>query len=180
MSLLEASPVLTSTKKGTAYLEIIPHGNKVRVQRTDAGKTLNKFWTVWLRQLLMEQTDRKHGFAVELRGSSVLVSSNTSPEGLMETVRAMAARIVPLSNPPMTRWGLDATSSFMPWRVKDEVDLTECLKSLRLPRGAHVTNGRWLMSLKRSQKCPFRISELALMVEYHVATTWTLPSDTAA
>ena len=166
-----ASPILTATKKGTAYLEIVPHGTKIRVQRTDSGRTLNRFWTAQLRQLLLEQTSPKHGFAVELRGSSILVSSNTSQQGLMETVRMLASRITPVPNPPMTRRDSTISNRYMSWFVDDGVDLTDCLSTLRLPR-AGVTGGLWHISLDRSQRCLFRIGELALMVESHVATTW--------
>lgn len=167
------SPVLTDTKKGTAYLKIVPHGSKVRVQRTQAGRTLNRFWMIWLRQLLLDKTDLKYGFAVEVRGTSLLVSSNSSRQGLEETVRAFAAQIAPIPNPPMTRRDDITSRREMWWWVKqdecDDVDLTECLRELQLPGKAWVDGGRWLVSLKRDAQNPFQIRELGMMVECHVA-----------
>lgn len=170
MSLLEVSPVHSTTESGIPYLEIVPSHKGVRVQRTEVGHCLNRFWTIWLRELVLHDTARKHGFAVELRDSSVRVSSNTTPEGLMETVRALAARIVPLPNPPIVRQEWSAKTNGMSWIVRGDVDLTECLKSLRLPRGARVEGGYWSVTLWRSPKCLFKTRDLALMVEYHVAT----------
>lgn len=170
MSPSAASPVITSTRKGTAYLEIVPHGKKVRVQRTEAGRSLNRFWTVWLRKLLLEQTDPKHGFAVELRGSSILVSSSTTAQGLMETVRSLAAQITPLRKPPISLREDWTTSRSASWEVHGDVDLSECLESLELPQKSRVdVSGTWFVSLTRHRSNSFRIGELCLMVELHVA-----------
>lgn len=169
MSSSSASLVTSSTRKGTAYLEVVPYRGKVRIQRTKAGRCLNKFWTVWLRQLILEKTDLKHSFAVELRGTSVLVSSRTTQQGLIETVRSLCEEIVPIPNPPITRIDSCTSKAGASWKIEGDFDIDACLESLDLPGKARV-HGDWGgCRITRDQKNVFRISELCLMVELHVA-----------
>ncbi len=166
----EISPIASANQSGVAYLEIVPYDGGVRVQRTDAGRrSLNPFWTVWLRQLILEKADPKHSFAVELRDSDVFVSSSSTPEGLMETVRAFGCRIHPLPL-PMRRRHASTTSRWMSWDT--EVDLSEPLKLLSLPGGKFRTWATPLHAvLERDQRNKFQIGTLGLMVECHIART---------
>lgn len=165
-----ASPVLSPTKHGTPYLEIVLQDDgKVRVQRTEAGKTLNKFWTAWLRHLILGKSDPRGGFAVELRGAAILVSASVSSQALMETVRAFAQQIVPIANPPIHRLTDSVTSRQACWNITSGVDLQDCLQSVQLPQPAQLQAQNGHIVLTRGSKNPFKIGELCLIVEHHVA-----------
>lgn len=164
------SPVTSRTSKGTAYLEIVPQQDgRVRIQRTETGKTLNKFWTIWLRRLILTSTCPKDGFAVELKGAEVLVSASLSRQAIVSTVSALAEHIVPIPNPPIYR-RVDAIRSRQAiWDVDPSVDLSEALNGIRLPHPAVLKLQNGLLTLDRGAKNPFTIGELCLIVEEHVA-----------
>jgi hypothetical protein len=87
-----------------AFLQLDFWGGRIRVRRTQLGKDkLNRFWTVWLRELIMTKTDIRFGFSVEVYGEYVLVAADTTPEGLLETVRQLAAQIYPIKELPLVR-----------------------------------------------------------------------------
>ncbi len=168
-------PVYTGTKRGTAYLEIIRQGSSVRVQTTLAGRTLNKFWTVWLRWLILAKTDSLHGFSVELLDSFVVVTSNVTPEGLVETVRSLAAGIVPLPNPPITR--LDRTTAHEAWwDIEPGTDVGALLQELHPyfpnshdPKRVRLLAEGWRIRLLRPSNYPLNMRDLCRLVELHAA-----------
>lgn len=97
-----------------AYLEIVPDGTAIRVQPTALGKKkLNRFWTMWLRKLLLEQAPEKRGYAVETRNNNVRITSDASIDAMMGTVHQIAAQIQPLREPPLVRdpWDTKNVSS---------------------------------------------------------------------
>jgi hypothetical protein len=98
-------PIHSSYGRHKSFLEIVRQGDRVRVQPTDLGKqTLNRFWHMWLRELILTKTDYVHGFAVEITRGNLVISSSTSEDGLRETVRSLAAEIRPLMHMPLLRW----------------------------------------------------------------------------
>lgn len=121
-----------------------------------------------MRHLVLTKHDQRGGFAVELRGSMVIVSASASQNAITETVRALAQQIVPIANPPIRRddW---CTPRQMMWKIDDGTDLTDCLKALSLPRHADIkVHEGWFM-LERDAKNPFKIGQLAMMTECQVA-----------
>lgn len=170
MTTAVATPVNTMCLNGTAYLEVIPVRNGVRVQRTSSGRTLNPFWDVWLRNLVLTKGNAGKGLGVALGDGSVFVSSSRiKSNGLLQTVRSIASVITPLPHPPIRRRHESTRSSNAQWWVDDEADVTECLKSIRLPRGSSVRGGEWWVDLNHPRRSPLRISVVCRMVELHVA-----------
>lgn len=159
-------PIPSATKNHTPFLEMVPHGDKLRVQRTDAGRTLNNFWDVWLKQLMFDKTDPRDGVSVELRGNNVLIGSNLPCDGLAAMVYGIAGLIRPLPKPPLKRRDYAGSSVDIWWDVTTDDDLTECLSMIDLPQPTRLDYG---LRLKRGQKHPLGIGELARMVELHVA-----------
>lgn len=132
-----------------AYLEVVRDGAAVRVQPTRLGKKkLNRFWTMWLRKLLLEQTPAKRGYAVEVRSNNVRITSDTSVEAMMGTVHQIAAQLQPLTHPPLVRHpGFDQNARSMRLSIKAtpqsapdeqvaELDWENILSNVQLPEGA--------------------------------------------
>lgn len=163
--------VVRSIDDGKAYLRIVPfRPGVVRVERTTAGKKrLNGFWAFWLRQLILN-TDVRHGFAVEVRRSSVLVQSETTQQGLIETVRSLAAQIVPVQPPPMerTKW-IKATN--LHWNFEASFEPENYMPQVLLPPGGYLSHRYGWYEVRRRKDCQFSIGELASMVEMQVALT---------
>lgn len=165
-----ATPVNTRCSRGTAYLEVVAVRRGVRVQRTDSGRTLNPFWDVWLRKLLLSKANVRLGLSVKLDDKSVFVSSSRiSPESLVAVVQSIASVIVPIPSPPIRRRKYSIRSSSAFWWVDDDADVTECLRRIRLPKGSTVDGGESLVILNHSRRSPFRIGIICRMVELHVA-----------
>ncbi len=165
--------VPSATDAGTAFLRIVPQQNgQVRVEPTKAGRTLNPFWSVWLRQLILDKTDTKNGFVVDLRDNDMLVSSQLTQEGLVATVLHFAVQIRPLPKSPMIR---SFTSKYeIAWRPKDwsiELDdeAWERVSALKLPPHYRVDNGRYTIWLRRGQRGKVSIFLPARLIELHLA-----------
>jgi hypothetical protein len=158
-------PIPSATSKRTAFLEIVPHGDKLRVQRTEAGRALNNFWDVWLKQLMLDKTEPRDGVSIELPGNNVLIGSNLPRDGLISMVYGIAGLIRPLPAPPMKRRAISSSVEVW-WEFTTDDDLTECFSVLDLPGPVRFQYG---CSLRRGQKNPLGIGELARMVELHVA-----------
>lgn len=127
-----------------AFLLIDQYGDRVRVRPTQLGKSeLNRFWSVWLRELIMTKTDARFGFTVEIFGRYVLVAANMTPDGLFGTVRQLAAQIYPIRDLPLVRVELDwSHKSYGPFRWKLEYPgyfPVGFFLDIRLPRGAVLT-----------------------------------------
>ena len=160
-------PIPSATRSHTAFLEMRHDRNRLCVQRTEAGRqALNCFWNVWLRQLMLDKPDARDGVGVELRGSSVLIGSNLSRDALTAMVYGIAGLIRPLPRPPMRRHHHTSSSVEIWWNITTDDDLTECLSTLKLPQPAQLD---YALRLRRGQKNPYKIGELARMVELHVA-----------
>lgn len=173
----EARPVDCTHGKGGQFLEIYPVGEKVRVQRTALGKArLNRFWPMWLRQLVLDDANPAGNFTVEVYGDSVIIGSTTAPAHLFEAVRGFAAEVSPISRVPLRRVNRRREIS---WKVDfaGEVDVLGELSG-KLPTGASLsfwdsfryvpdhTTGTLILRTRRS-KLPNR--EIAMLVELHLS-----------
>lgn len=174
MAAATARPVASATQKGTAFLQIVDFDRGVRVEPTRAGKTaLPRYWPEWLWWNLLNRTDTKHGFAVGLHEpNSVIVQSNTTAEGLTETVRAFASEIRPVHSLSSVMTLLSSHGGITNWHVyRDRVDdVRDCLPRLKLPGKAQVSlRGGWLLTLKRDRHDQLPLRNHARMVEHWVA-----------
>lgn len=167
-----ASPVYTSTLHGTAFLEVVPTGRGVRVQRTESGRTLNPFWTVWLQQLLFEKVDRKYNVFADVRDGNVNVSARMSAEGLIATIQRIACEIRPLPKPPID-WRHESTSpGYTLWWVDEDhpADVVSLLKTCKLPGKSRLSANCSFVELWRDPRMSDpTIGILRLMVELHLA-----------
>lgn len=178
-------PVYSAHGRNRSFLEIVQRADRIRVQPTELGRSsLNRFWPVWLRDVILEKTDRRHGFAVEIYRKGIVVSSGTSPEGLQETVRSLAAQIRPLMHLPIKRWNdrnNEEAASYGPieWAVtRKGLPVATLINTLKLPRGGVVKFDEWdpwhsnyglgrITLTARSGAVSLR--EMAMSVELHFA-----------
>ena len=166
-------PIDVPSANGTALLRIVPQRNgQVRVEPTKAGRTLNSFWSVWLRQLILDKTDLEDGFVVDLRDNDMLVSSQLTHPGLVATVLNFAVQIRPLAKSPMIRQL--ARKYEVSWRANDwdfELDEAACrrINELNLPARHRVEAGIHHIWLTRSKRSKVSIFLSARLIELHLA-----------
>lgn len=186
---LNAIPIYCMYGSHKAFVEILLRDDdKVLVRATELGRnTLNKFWTAWLRDLVLSKIDAKHVVAVEMRHGDVIVSWSKSPSGLVAAVLSIAAEIRPMMHRPLKPY----IARFKPshrreWRIilPDAVtlDAPAIAASIKLPRGAQVRyiditseDHKWAdaysyIVLDRDPQCIMSARDLALIIEYHFAT----------
>ena len=181
----EAVPIYSAHGKHKAFLELVEQRGRVRVQRTALGNSsLDKFWVVWLRELILKKADPAHGFAVEIFGDGVVVSSSTTMNGLRETVHKIATDIRPLLGSPLKRWNdrnNDVSKSYGPitWGItRPGMPVALIIDSIPLPKGVVLKFDEY--NLWRSEETNGHLSltygsgplpgrELAMMVELHFA-----------
>ncbi len=164
-----------------SYLEVIPQGKTVRVQpvNSDHGRALNRFWTVWLRHIILEKADARHTYGVELRDNSVIVTSSATQEGLAHTVMMLAQEVRPIRQAPLERTPWSNThQGKLTWEYSGEEwgdKEVQAASSLVLPHGAvlHVIDGllRWsqTVELHCSSACELRPADVGKIVELHFA-----------
>lgn len=178
-------PVHSSYGRHKSFLEIVRQGERVRVQPTDLGKqTLNRFWHMWLRELILSKTDYAHGFGVEISRGNLVISSNTTEDGLRETVRNLAAEIRPLMHLPLLRWNNrnnDNPRSYGPieWAIlRKNLPIAIIASTMRLPPYARLSCDDY--GFKTAQESwgslqleygggPLSGRELGMIVELHFA-----------
>lgn len=138
-------PVVCSYGKHKSFLEMVPQGHRVRVQPTELGKScLNRFWSLWLRELILTKTDHRHGFTVELYGGNVVIASNTTSAGLYATVGQLAGEVRPLLVLPLKRWfnrNDPGPKSYGPiiWGIdRPNLPVKTIIDGMTLPRGADL------------------------------------------
>lgn len=135
-----------------AYLEIVRDGTSIRVQPTLLGKKkLNRFWTMWLRKLLLEQTPAKRGYAIEIRRNNLRITSDASIDAMIGTVHQIAAQLYLLPEPPLVRHRFDSEKNARdmriaikakPQSIPDEaiaaMDWPAIVEGIKLPEGAYL------------------------------------------
>lgn len=178
------SSVYSAYGTHTTYLEIVREGNKLRVQRTSLGKrTLNRFWIVWLRKLLLEQTQGRRLYTVDVCNNCVIVSSNATIDACLGTVYQIAAQLRPLKNPPLeivTSGNLDPKVRRYDLKIGPEPrDWKKIIDTIVMPDGirlelfywpAHMTlpaEGR--VCLVRPLVHLLSLSQLGMLLELEVA-----------
>lgn len=174
---LEASPVFSKYGRNKSFLQVVPRDDsKVLVCTTELGsRSLNKFWTAWLRDLLLHKTDAKHVFAVEMRNGDAIVSWSKSSSGLTHAVLGLASQIGPLTKVPLKRIDPQRTSpNKRTWRIVNisgvELDIESIIKSIKLPNGAVVRHNVHLNTIELVRNgCILSTRDLALIVEYRFA-----------
>lgn len=139
---------------------------------------------MWLRELILTKTDARHGFAVELYHRNVIVSSSTTPIGLRETVRSLAADVRPLMIVPLKRWNdkgpRHSPNSYGPiqWAITyPGLSVQEIIDKIPLPKGAtlHYVSGDSLWHNNHTygalhleyRGSSLSGSELGMLVELH-------------
>lgn len=140
---------LVASKYGSnhSYLTIAPKtGGGIEVRPTNGhGQSLNRFWPVWLRELVVNKMDVRHTAAVELfdrdRDRVTITASHISTMGLTYSVASIAAEIRPLIDPPLKR-SKDPRREFgaakvAEWAIKthylDALDWSEVLADCNWP-----------------------------------------------
>ncbi len=165
-----ASPVYNATLHETAYLEVIPTGRGVRVQRTESGRILNPFWTVWLQKLLFEKVDKRHAVIADIQGDYVNVSARMTKAGLIATIQCIGCNIEPLPVPPIIYRHDTTRPGYAIWDMDDLTDVTNQIRTCRLPGKSNVSSRGSYIVLKRDPRViDPTIGILRLMVELHVA-----------
>lgn len=182
------TPVVSAHGRNKTFLEIVQQGDRVRVQPTSLGKSsLNRFWPMWLRELILTKTDHRLGFAVELYGKNVVVSSEATREGLLETTRSLAADIRPFMHVPLKRWNDRNNPDPRPYGPIDWVitrpgiPVALIIDAIPLPRYASVEfhDESWLWGYDDDDDYgmieltygggPLSSREIAMIVELHFA-----------
>jgi len=152
-----AVPIYSKYGQHKSFLEIMPQGDRLRVQTTKLGSAcLNRFWFMWLRKLILEKTDARHGFAVEIFRSNLVVDSNVSQSTAYAILQSLASEIRPLRSLPLERYVEPAEPrSYTPlhWTLKSEnVPVDELIASCDLPRGARLMSVEWLPRHRQEAK----------------------------
>ena len=116
-----------------AYLVIkrIPDGVLFEPTRRGRG-TLNRFWKVWLRDLLM-QAKPDHQLAVRINKRNVEVKSPRPLKEWIDEVRKLAANVTPIHNAPIRRVRGNEPGLSVKWVVDPGFDLTEAVREVKLP-----------------------------------------------
>ncbi len=166
--------IASDTRKGTAFLQAEIHGRIVKVLRTASGATLNDFWTVWLRQLVLAAgLERGLEPQVTLYGQSVSVSTNKSQEDTLAFIAEVARGIKPMDGPPIERTpdSMQRGRSIRWYITRDFQGVVDCLQDVKLPVSAltQVFCSYDDVVLQRHRDHPLKLSQLALYVEWHVA-----------
>ena len=172
-----AIPVHSTFGRHLSFLEVLPRDDgKVRVRATELGRrSLNKFWTAWLRDLVLHKTDAKHVFAAEMRDGDVIVSWSKSSSGLTHAVLGLASQISPLTKIPLKRHiPRQASPHLREWRIVEPrgttLDIDAIIESVRLPQGAVIRYNSCLKSIEVERvDCDLSTRDLALITEYHFA-----------
>lgn len=88
-----------------SYLRLQWDNDRIRVSRTRLGKEkLPVFWRVWLRELMLKKTESHRGIYVSFDHNHVIIGAeNMTREGLIATVRQLAAQIYPPLKQPLER-----------------------------------------------------------------------------
>lgn len=166
-----------SNGKGKVYLEIVPTKLGVRVQPSELGeRSLNDFWVVWLRDLLLERRDTRGSIGVVLEKGCVNVSWSGSKESLIETIRRLGAQIRPLPQPPIRRVDQRLSDGMYPirWEVQSSVgpDFPDAVASVSVPGHAKLLGwgapGEHLF-LRRYQRCKVPAWTIGLSIEKQLA-----------
>lgn len=183
----QVTPIFSVHGRHKAFLEIVQQGNRVRVQPTPLGRsTLNRFWPMWLRELILTKTDHQHGFAVELYRGNVVISSETTMDGLRETTRSLAADIRPLMGMPLKRWNNRNNPNPDPygpieWLInRPGIPTALIIDAIPLPRYANVKFRDWSWHWRHSDDDYGMVRlaygggalssrEVAMIVELHFA-----------
>jgi hypothetical protein len=174
---IQIVPVYSLVRKRTVFLEISSKegSSKLCVKQSKSVEpgTLNRFWTVWLRQLILDAADASHQYTVRINDDRVWVSGNGAFESLHAMVYSKALQIKPLKPPPMERDRLPVSSYEMRWWLQDGVwEKVEAVVNAVLPRGAEVYGGPGVLYLERRpprRGAALSLSELGKLVEWQVA-----------
>jgi hypothetical protein len=174
--------VHTMYGRNKSYLEIVPEQLGVRIQPTATGKlALNRFWTMWLRKLLLEQTSAERAYSVEVRSHSVHVKSSASPEATIGTVHHIASQVRPLNPPSLIRgpeyfedkfsmcWTIKYGQRYIPWEL--------ITANIPLPKHVSLECNQWIwprelsgrLRLYRPLDHPLSLSQVGMLVELELA-----------
>lgn len=111
MTIAQPASILVHSRYGSnhPYLRasVRPQGGVEVRPANGHGKSLNRFWPVWLRELVRVKMNQYHTAGVELldrdRDRVVITASRISNIGLASSVAGIAAEIRPLLDPPLRR-----------------------------------------------------------------------------
>lgn len=161
------------------YLEVIPQGKAVRVQPVDSdrGRALDRFWTVWVRDIILNKSDERHTYGVELRDNAVIVTSSATQQGLIYTVAMLAQDVRPIRQAPLHRELQVYPRGCLAWEYGGEWGDKErqATSSIVLPHGAELRVIEGLPSwptrleLRRSLACQLKMADVGKIVELHFA-----------
>lgn len=180
---VETFEVPSSVRKSTVYLEIrateFPGHWKIDIRPTDLGhKQLNRFWTAWLEDLLLNGDELKPGSLMIEADShrSVSFQATCSLSQALEYVWRQTYKIKPLQVPfKVAPWQECRFARTWEW-PSPTVKEAATLRAIRLPLGATLTVKHWLAGydariiLVRPKKhCPLSLSALSRIVEYRMA-----------
>lgn len=169
-----------------AYLEIVRENeHRVRVQPTGHGKrALNRFWTMWLRKLLLEQAPQHRAYGVEVRNNCVIVTANASMDALIGTVHQIAAELLPLKDPPIVLGKIgDSGKKERRYELKigssQQIDWEGVVDGIQMPVGVRLELTYWPEELNfpaeghirllRPIDHPLSLRQLGMLLELEVA-----------
>lgn len=152
---------------------------RLRLVPTELGRhTLNPFWTIWLRQMILRKTRPEESFGVEIQNKYVMLSGGKSLAALEATVVGLAAQIRPL--PTVLELDDAAPDHVLRWMIRRRqhyVPIGLIVDALKVPRGVTLSFSSWyhqddypsMLSVSRRHNDRRSMRDLRLDIELQVA-----------
>ena len=166
---------INSRSEGVAFLVAEQRTDGIRIRQSKRyGGKLNRFWTVWLRDVLMKAPD-KYELTITTSDSDVSVTSTIPTSKWIWAIVSLAATVVPIPNPPIGRD--DKEKWVVGWRVYQHADLKDIVKQIKLPDAAarhfHVEGDDYSIRLgvrgTNRRRCAISPHEVVKIVEMQIA-----------
>lgn len=166
---------INSQSDGVAFLVAEQHPGGIRIRRSSRyGGKLNRFWTVWLRDVLLKAPD-KYQLTITTSKLDVYVTTPVPITNWIWAICNLAAAVVPVPDPPMMR-GRDFCGRIH-WQVHEKADLTDIVRGVKLPVAASrhfcLAGGYDSVWLRTSgtnrRRCAISPHEVAKIVEMQIA-----------